>query len=64
MVNKIDQLKNDIAIWENNLGFFASSKNADLLKAEFSKKIDAAKEELKDLEYRLKMMNEKAKEEK
>lgn len=64
LVNKIDQLKNDIAIWENNLGFFASSKNADLLKAEFSKKIDAAKEELKDLEYRLKMMNEKAKEEK
>ena len=63
LMNKLDQLKNDISIWENNLGFFANSKNADLLKAEFSKKIDAAKQEVKELEYKLKMMNEKPKEE-
>ena len=63
LMNKLEQLKNDISIWENNLGFFANSKNADLLKAEFSKKIDAAKQEVKELEYKLKMMNEKAKEE-
>ena len=63
LMNKLEQLKNDISIWENNLGFFANSKNADLLKAEFSKKIDAAKQEVKELEYKLKMMNEKPKEE-
>lgn len=61
--NKLEQLKNDISIWENNLGFFANSKNADLLKAEFTKKIDAAKQEVKELEYKIKMMNEKPKEE-
>lgn len=55
--NKLNQLKEDIAIWENNLGFFANSKNADLLKAEFSKKIEAAKAEVKNLEYKIKMMN-------
>lgn len=63
LTNKLEQLKNDISIWENNLGFFANSKNADLLKAEFSKKIDAAKQEVKELEYKIKMMNEKPKEE-
>lgn len=58
LTNKLSQLKEDIAIWENNLGFFANSKNADLLKAEFSKKIEAAKAEVKDLEYKIKMMNQ------
>lgn len=57
LVNKLAQLKDEIAIWENNLGFFSNSKNADLLKEEFSKKIDAAKAEAKDLEYKIRMMN-------
>ena len=39
-MNKLQQLKDDIALWENNLGFFANSKNADLLKAEFEKKFE------------------------
>ena len=32
--NKITQLKEEVALWENNLGF-AESKNSDLLKVEF-----------------------------
>ena len=56
LTNKLQQLKDDIALWENNLGFFAHSKNADLLKAEFSKKIETAKIEAKELEYKIKMM--------
>ncbi len=61
LTNKLNQLKEDIILWENNLGFFAQSKNADILKAEFSKKIDAAKEQVKELEYKLKMMSLDAK---
>jgi hypothetical protein len=57
--NKLQQLKDDIALWENNLGFFANSKNADLLKAEFSKKIETAKVEAKELEYKIKMLAHK-----
>ncbi|MCQ2286095.1 MAG: DUF349 domain-containing protein [Bacteroidales bacterium] len=57
LTNKLAQLKDDINLWENNLGFFANSKNADLLKEEFSKKIEAAKVEVKELEYKIKMMN-------
>lgn len=56
LANKISQLKDEIAIWENNLGFFENSKNADLLKAEFAKKIEAAKEQVKELEYKFKVM--------
>ena len=56
LANKIAQLKDEIAIWENNLGFFENSKNADLLKAEFAKKIEAAKEQVKELEYKFKAM--------
>lgn len=57
LVNKLAQLKEDISLWENNLGFFANSKNADLLKAEFTKKIEMAKQEVKELEYKIRMMN-------
>ncbi len=56
--NKITQIKEDVSLWENNLGFFAHSKNADLLKAEFEKKIVKAKEEIIQLESKLKLLKE------
>lgn len=55
--NKLDKLREDIILWENNLGFFANSKNADIITSEFRKKIDNAKREVKDLEYKIRMMN-------
>lgn len=57
--NKASQLKEDILLWENNIGFFVKSKNAQLLTAEFQKKIDDAREELKDIETKLKLLLEK-----
>lgn len=55
---KIQQLQDEIKTWENNIGFFASSKTANLLKQEFEKKIDKAKDELQLLEAKLKMLRE------
>ena len=55
---KIQQLQDEIKTWENNIGFFAKSKTANLLKQEFEKKIDKAKEELVLLEEKLKMLRE------
>ncbi|MCB9015641.1 MAG: DUF349 domain-containing protein [Lentimicrobiaceae bacterium] len=55
---KIQQLQDDIKLWENNIGFFAASKTANLLKIEFEKKINKAKEELQLLEAKLKMLRE------
>jgi hypothetical protein len=53
---KIDSLKEEILLWENNIGFFAKSKQANLLKAEFETKIANAKEELAGLEAKAKIL--------
>ena len=53
---KIDELKENILLWENNIGFFASSKQANVLKAEFEGKINKAKGELANLESKMKML--------
>lgn len=53
---KISHLENDIALWENNLQFFANSKTADKLKKEFSEKIDVANKKLIDLKAQLKLI--------
>lgn len=54
--NKLNTLKEDIVLWENNLGFFSNSKNAEIITAEFRKKISQAKAEVKELEYKIRMM--------
>ncbi len=53
---KLSKLKSEILQLENNLGFFASSKKADLLKEEFEKKIQGAKHEAALLEAKLKLL--------
>jgi len=59
---KIDSLKEEILLWENNIGFFARSKQANLLKAEFEAKIARAKEELASLEAKAKILRNVARE--
>jgi hypothetical protein len=55
--SKINKLQSDINLWENNMGFFAASKNADILKAEFENKIKSAKEELLLLKAKMKVLS-------
>ena len=56
--NRIQKLRDEIAAMENNIGFFAKSKNAELMRAEYEKKINKAKEDLKVLEAKLKIAEE------
>lgn len=58
LLNKINNLNNDIKLWENNIGFFASSKKADVLKSEFEKKIEKAKNDITILEEKLKILKQ------
>lgn len=60
---KIDKLKNDLNVWENNLGFLANSKQADLLKEEFEKKMQAARQQIALLQAKLRILNETEKNE-
>ncbi|MDD2411546.1 MAG: DUF349 domain-containing protein [Bacteroidales bacterium] len=59
LMGKANQLKEDIQLWENNIGFFSKSKNAQLLAAEFTKKIEDARKELSDIEDKLKLLTGK-----
>ena len=54
LVQKFMKKEQEIATWENNMGFFAASKNADALLEELNKKIDIAKQELAQLEEEIK----------
>lgn len=58
ITNRINAIQSDIKIWENNIGFFASSKKADILKAEFEDKIEKGKQEISLLEEKLKILRE------
>lgn len=53
--NKIQKLRDEIDVLENNIGFFSNSKNSELMRAEYEKKINKAKNDLKVLEAKLKM---------
>ncbi len=55
---KINKLREEIQLWENNIGFFAQSKQAEIMKAEYEKKISRAKNDLKILESKLKILVE------
>lgn len=57
-VGRVKQLESDIKLWENNIGFFAKSKNADPLIKEVSQKIEQAKENLRVLEKKIKMIDD------
>ncbi|MFA6705712.1 MAG: DUF349 domain-containing protein [Bacteroidales bacterium] len=54
---KIQKLKEDLHLWENNLGFLAHSKQAELLKSEFEKKMENARKEIALNEAKLKMID-------
>lgn len=57
MVSKLKKLKDDINLWENNIGFFSNSKQSNALKAEFEKKIEKAKGELAALKEKIKLID-------
>ncbi len=55
---KVSQLENDIALWQNNIEFFAKSKTSDKLKATFEDKIRKAAEQLEELKHQLTIIQE------
>lgn len=58
MLQKFRKLESEIATYENNIGFFASSRKADSLVREFQKKIAAAKAELLALEEKIHQLDQ------
>ena len=58
MTTRIQKLRDEIATLENNIGFFANSKQSEVLIAEYEKKISRAKSDLKVLEAKLRILND------
>ena len=58
LATKITKMKEEIILWENNIGFFAKSKSALVVKEEFENKINKAKSELKVLEAKMKILRQ------
>lgn len=49
LYNKVRQMEQDIALLENNIGFFSKSKNSEALIADVREKIERAKREMAEL---------------
>ncbi len=58
LVQKYTALQQDIDTYENNIGFFAASKNAQALISQMQEKIAQSKAELKELEDRIRQIED------
>ncbi len=56
--NKLKQLENDITLWENNIGFFANSKNAKSMIDDVNNKIVMAKQKIEQLKNKIRMLDD------
>ncbi len=55
---RISHLNNDILLWQNNMEFFAKSKNADMLRKEIEQKIERARNEMAQLKEKLLLLRD------
>ena len=60
LYNKVRQMEQEIALLENNIGFFAKSKNADALVADVRAKIDRIRTEMSAAIEKVKLIDREA----
>jgi hypothetical protein len=57
-MNKLKQLENDLVLLDNNVGFFAKSKNAESLIEDVNRKIEQTKEKIELLKKKIRVIDE------
>lgn len=57
-MSKLKQLENDHVLLDNNIGFFAKSKNAESLIADIRKKIELSKQKIEFLKQKIRVIDE------
>ena len=57
-MNKMKQLENDLVLLDNNIGFFAESKNAESLIKDVQKKIEMTKQKIEFLKEKIRVIDE------
>jgi len=58
ILKKISELQHEVKVLENNIGYLASSKKADLLKISIEEKIEKTRQEVLILEEKLRMLRD------
>lgn len=57
-INKMKQLENDLVLLDNNVGFFAKSKNAEALIEDVKRKIEQTKENIELMKEKIRVIDE------
>ena len=60
LYNKVRQLEQEIALLENNIGFFSKSKNAETLVADVKQNIEKAKMQMQDAIEKIRLIDQQA----
>ena len=55
---RLKQMENDIVLWENNIGFFARSRNAETMIRDVEQKIESTKKNIELLNHKINMIDE------
>ncbi len=58
LVNKLQQLRNDMGVWENNIGFFKQSDSSEETIMGFQEKIDEAHKRIEVLEKKIRILDD------
>ena len=57
LIQKYNQLEQDVVTYENNIGFFSMSKNSEPLVRQMQERIAQVKEELKSIASQIQAIN-------
>jgi len=57
-ITRLKQLESDIVLWENNIGFFARSRNAETMIRDVESKIESSKKNIELLNRKISMIDE------
>ena len=57
-ITRLKQLENDIVLWENNIGFFTRSRNAESVIKDVESKIENTKKDIELLNRKISMIDE------
>ncbi len=57
-ITRLKQLENDIVLWENNIGFFARSRNAENMIKDVETKIESSKKSIELLNQKINMIDD------
>jgi hypothetical protein len=55
---RLKQMENDILLWENNIGFFTRSRNAETMIQEVEQKIESTKKSIDLLNHKISMIDD------